>query len=170
KHSLEAAALLAEAEGVRAVILSDAMEGEAREVARVHGALAREVHANDRPFPVPVVMLSGGETTVTLRGSGKGGRNSEFALALATKIDGLDGVFALAADTDGIDGSESNAGAFVTGSTVNRLRTIGVDTKSCLANNDAWSAFDLLGDLFHTGPTGTNVNDFRAIFIEGPSK
>ncbi|MEE9313016.1 MAG: glycerate kinase [Rhizobiaceae bacterium] len=170
KHSLEAAVKVAKEQGVEAVILSDAIEGEAREVALVHGAIAREIIANNRPFTAPVVLLSGGETTVTLRGSGKGGRNSEFTLALALSLDGTEGVCALAADTDGIDGSEDNAGAFVDGGTAARLRLMGMDPTSCLTNNDAWSAFDLLGDLFMTGPTGTNVNDFRAIYIEGSNK
>jgi hydroxypyruvate reductase len=163
--SLEAAAAAAEARGVRAVILSDAMEGESREIARAHGAIAREVATNARPFAAPVVMLSGGETTVTLRGKGgKGGRNSEFALGLTRDIEGLP-VAALAADTDGIDGSEDNAGAFADGSTRSRLRAAGRDPDALLAANDAWSAFDAVGDLFVTGPTGTNVNDFRAILV-----
>ncbi len=162
--SLEAAAARAVAMGVPAVILSDAMEGEAREVGRVHAALAREVAARGRPFPRPVVMLSGGETTVTLRGRGKGGRNSEFLLALALAAEGV-GFAGLAADTDGIDGSQDNAGAFADGGSMARLRAQGVDPAALLSGNDAWTAFDLLGDLFVTGPTGTNVNDFRAILV-----
>ena len=162
--SLEAAAAQAVAMGVPAVILSDAMEGEAREVGRVQAALAREVAARGRPFVRPVVMLSGGETTVTLRGQGRGGRNSEFLLALALAAEGVN--FAgLAADTDGIDGSEDNAGAFADGGSMARLRALGADPAALLAGNDAWTAFDLLGDLFVTGPTGTNVNDFRAILL-----
>jgi len=164
--SLEAAAAEAQAQGVAAAILSDAIEGEARDVARVHGAMAREIAARGRPFAVPVVLLSGGETTVTLRGRGKGGRNSEFALSLAQDIEGLAGVTVLAADTDGIDGSEANAGAFADGGTRARLRAAGRDPAAMLADNDAWTAFDALGDLFVTGPTGTNVNDFRAVLIE----
>lgn len=163
--SLEAAAARAQAQGVAAAILSDAIEGEAREVARVHGAMAREIAARGRPFAAPVVLLSGGETTVTLRGRGKGGRNSEFALSLSQDIEGLAGVAALAADTDGIDGSEDNAGAFADGSTRARLRAAGRDPAAMLADNDAWTAFDAIGDLFVTGPTGTNVNDFRAVLI-----
>ncbi|PJA60438.1 MAG: glycerate kinase, partial [Rhodobacterales bacterium CG_4_9_14_3_um_filter_71_31] len=154
--SLEAAAAEAEAQGVAAAILSDAIEGEAREVARVHGAMAREIAERGRPFAAPVVLLSGGETTVTLRGRGKGGRNSEFALSLAQDIEGLAGVTALAADTDGIDGSEDNAGAFADGGTRARLRAAGRDPAALLADNDAWTAFDALDDLFVTGPTGTN--------------
>ncbi len=162
--SLEAAAARAAAAGVPAVILSDAIEGEARDVARVHAAIAREVATRSRPFARPVVILSGGETTVTLRGRGRGGRNSEFLLALALGIEGLP-IAALAADTDGIDGSEDNAGAFADGGSMARLRALGLDPAAMLAGNDAWFAFAALGDLFVPGPTGTNVNDFRAILI-----
>ncbi|GLK64564.1 glycerate kinase type-2 family protein [Paracoccus kondratievae] len=162
--SLEAAAARAGAAGIPAVILSDAIEGEARDVARVHAAIAREVATQDRPFTPPVAILSGGETTVTLRGNGKGGRNSEFLLAFGLAIEGLP-IAALAADTDGIDGSEDNAGAFADGDSAARLRTLGCDPAAMLAGNDTWSAFAALGDLFAPGPTGTNVNDFRAILV-----
>ncbi len=163
--SLEAAQVAAAAQGWQALILSDSIEGEAREVARVHAALAREIAGRDRPFPRPVILLSGGETTVTLRGKGKGGRNSEFLLSLALALDGIEGVHALAADTDGIDGSEDNAGGFIDGGTVSRIRAAGSDPRQLLEGNDAWTALDLAGDLLVTGPTGTNVNDFRAILI-----
>jgi hydroxypyruvate reductase len=163
--SLDAAATEAMRQGIEAVILSDAIEGEAREVGGVHAAVAREVARRDRPFRKPVVILSGGETTVTIRGKGKGGRNSEFLLAFALGIDGADGIHALAADTDGIDGSEDNAGAFCDGTTVARLREKGRDARAYLADNDAWSAFNAISDLFVPGPTGTNVNDFRAILV-----
>ncbi|RUV50630.1 glycerate kinase, partial [Mesorhizobium sp. M7A.F.Ca.MR.228.00.0.0] len=163
--SLEAAAAEAKRQGVEAVILSDAIEGEAREVGGVHAAIAREVAMHNRPFPKPVLILSGGETTVTLRAKGKGGRNSEFLLAFAIGANGVDGIHALAADTDGIDGSEDNAGAFADGSTVSRMRAAGVDAKAMLAGNNAWTAFNAVGDLFVPGPTGTNVNDLRAILI-----
>lgn len=163
--SLEAAAALARSLGVEAAILSDAIEGESRDVASVHAAIAREVLAKDRPFQKPVVILSGGETTVTLRGKGgKGGRNGEFALAMALAIQGHD-MHLLAADTDGIDGSEDNAGAFADGKTVERLRAAGFDPRRLLDGNDSYSGFAAIGDLFETGPTGTNVNDFRAILI-----
>lgn len=162
--SLEAAAAQAEAAGVPAVILSDAIEGEARDVGRVHAAIAREVAARGRPFARPVVILSGGETTVTLRAKGRGGRNSEFLLALALAAEGVP-MAALAADTDGIDGTEANAGAFADGTTASRLREAGRDPAALLAGNDAYTAFEVLGDLFAPGPTGTNVNDFRAILI-----
>lgn len=163
--SLDAAAEAARKQGVETVILSDAIEGEAREVGGVHAAIAREVATRNRPFSKPVLILSGGETTVTLRAKGKGGRNSEFLLAFAIGIDGLEGIDALAADTDGIDGSENNAGAFADGSTVSRMHGVGVDAKAMLAGNNAWTAFNSVGDLFVPGPTGTNVNDLRAILI-----
>ncbi|WEK06825.1 MAG: glycerate kinase [Candidatus Devosia phytovorans] len=164
--SLEAAADLARQRGVEAAILSDSIEGESRDVAQVLAAMAREVVTRNRPFTKPVVLLSGGETTVTLRGKGgRGGRNAEFLLAFAIAIDGVEGITALAADTDGIDGSEDNAGAFADGQTATRLRKAGIDPLVALANNDAWSAFDAIGDLLVTGPTGTNVNDFRAILV-----
>jgi len=163
--SLEAAAAEAKRQGIEAVILSDAIEGEAREVGSVHAAIAREVAARNRPFRKPVLILSGGETTVTLKAKGKGGRNSEFLLAFAIGVDGVEGIHALAADTDGIDGSEDNAGAFCDGTTVSRMRAAGVDAKAMLAGNDAWTAFNAVGDLFVPGPTGTNVNDLRAILV-----
>ncbi len=163
--SLEAAAEAARGQGVPAVILSDSVEGEARESAHLHAAIAREVKRRGRPFAAPVVILSGGETTVTLRGTGKGGRNSEFALSMAVDLSGARGIHVLAADTDGIDGSEDNAGAFADGSSVARLAATGLDAQRLLADNDAWSAFAAIGDLFVTGPTGTNVNDFRAILV-----
>ncbi|MFK3966666.1 glycerate kinase [Ensifer adhaerens] len=164
--SLEAAAAEARAAGIDAIILSDAIEGEARDVGGVHAAIAREVAGRGRPFTKPVVVLSGGETTVTIRGKGKGGRNSEFLLALALGIDGAKGVSALAADTDGIDGSEDNAGAFADDTTIARLAAQRLDAAAFLQKNDSWSAFDALGDLFKPGPTGTNVNDFRAILVQ----
>lgn len=163
--SLEAAAEAACDQGIEAVILSDSIEGEAREIAKMHAALALEIANRDRPFHKPVVLLSGGETTVTLAGNGKGGRNTEFLLSFAAEIDGISGVSALAADTDGIDGSQDNAGAFADGSSIARMREKGIDPIALLLNNDAWSAFDAIGDLFVPGPTGTNVNDLRAILI-----
>ncbi|WP_394886928.1 glycerate kinase [Mesorhizobium sp. AaZ16] len=164
--SLEAAAAEARKHGIETVILSDSIEGEARDVGSVHAAIAREIAIRDRPFRKPVLVLSGGETTVTLRAKGKGGRNSEFLLAFALGIDGVAGAHALAADTDGIDGSEDNAGAFADGSSVARMRAAGVAAKAMLAGNNAWTAFNAVGDLFVPGPTGTNVNDLRAILIQ----
>lgn len=164
--SLEAAAAQAKEHGIEPAILSDAIEGESRDVAQVHAAIAREVLGHNRPFSKPVVILSGGETTVTLRAKGgRGGRNGEFALAMALAINGQEGIHLLAADTDGIDGSEDNAGAFVDGGTVKRLRAAGLDARRLLDGNDSYSGFAAVGDLFETGPTGTNVNDFRAILI-----
>lgn len=163
--SLEAAAAEAKRQGIEAVILSDSIEGEAREVGSVHAAIAREIVTRNRPFRKPVLLLSGGETTVTLRAKGKGGRNTEFLLSFALGIDGFDGIHALAADTDGIDGSEDNAGAFCDGETVPRMRASGIDARAMLAANNAWTAFDAVDDLFVPGPTGTNVNDLRAILV-----
>jgi len=163
--SLQAAADLAGRHGITAHILSDSIEGEARDVALVHAAVAREMIGRDRPFTRPALLLSGGETTVTLRAKeGRGGRNGEFALALALATDGLN-LTALLADTDGIDGSETNAGAFIDGSTARRLRGAGLDGRRLLSENDSFTGFEKLGDLFVTGPTGTNVNDFRAILV-----
>jgi glycerate 2-kinase len=162
--SLEAAALKAQSLGIPAVILSDAMEGEARDVGRVHAAILKEVALRNRPFTRPIVILSGGETTVTLRAKGRGGRNTEFLLALALAAEGVP-FTALAADTDGIDGTHDNAGAFADGQSMMRLRKAGYDPAALLSINDAWQAFEALGDLFVTGPTGTNVNDFRGILI-----
>ena len=163
--SLEAAAAEAKRLGVEAVILSDSIEGEAREVGSVHAAIAREVATKNRPFEKPVLILSGGETTVTLRAKGKGGRNSEFLLSFAIGVAGVEGIDALAADTDGIDGSEDNAGAFCDGSSVQRMLSAGVDADDMLAANNAWTAFAAVDDLFVPGPTGTNVNDLRAILV-----
>ncbi len=164
--SLDAAAEVVGAAGFTPAILSDSIEGEARDVGRVMAAMAREVRARARPFTPPVALLSGGETTVTLRGkSGRGGRNSEFLLAFALAIEGLEGIAAMAADTDGIDGSEDNAGAFADGQSAARMRAAGIDPAGALARNDAWGAFAAAGDLLLTGPTGTNVNDLRVILI-----
>ena len=161
--SLEAAAAVAREAGITPVILGDAVEGESRTVARVQAGIARETDAGDKP----VVLLSGGETTVTIRGRGRGGPNAEFLLALALALDGAPGIHAIACDTDGIDGSEDNAGARIAPDTLARARAAGVDLQAMLENNDAWSAFSALGDLVVTGPTLTNVNDFRAILITG---
>jgi hydroxypyruvate reductase len=163
--SLDAAAAEARRQGIAAHILSDAIEGEARDVGQVMAALCKEIVLRDRPFRRPALLLSGGETTVTVRGTGKGGRNSEFLLALAIALDGTDGIAAIACDTDGIDGSEDNAGAVADGASAARMRAAGIDPRAALANNDAYSAFAAIGDVVVTGPTGTNVNDFRAVLI-----
>jgi len=164
--SLEAAAAVARKAGVHPVILGDSIEGEAREVAIVHAGIARQVRMHDQPAPRPALLLSGGETTVTMRGHGRGGRNAEFLLALAVALQGAPGVHAIAGDTDGIDGSEDNAGALIGPGTLARAVARGIDAKARLADNDAYGFFEALGDLVVTGPTLTNVNDFRAILVD----
>jgi glycerate 2-kinase len=168
QDALEAAAALARARGFAPIILGDAIEGEAREVAKVHAGIARQIARHGQPAPAPAVILSGGETTVTVRGSGRGGRNVEFLLALAVALDGHPGIHAAAFDTDGIDGTEDNAGAILRPDTLARAAALGLDAKAFLANNDGYSFFKALGDLVVTGPTRTNVNDFRAILVERP--
>jgi glycerate 2-kinase len=163
--SLEAAAETARKAGVMPVVLGDAIEGEAREVAMVHAGIARQVKRHGQPARVPCVLLSGGETTVTVRGKGRGGRNAEFLLALAVALGGESGIHALAGDTDGVDGTEDNAGAIVTPDTLMRAAARQLDAKKMLADNDGYSFFSGIGDLVVTGPTLTNVNDFRAILI-----
>ena len=158
--SLEAAAALARSAGVEPIILGDAIEGEARDVGR---AMAKEALA--RRGSGPVVLLSGGETTVTVKGKGRGGRNMEFLAGLAVALKGAAGIFALAGDTDGIDGSEDNAGAIVTSDTLARAIAKGLDAAALLDANDSYRLFAALGDLVVTGPTLTNVNDFRAILV-----
>jgi glycerate 2-kinase len=165
--SLEAAAARARAAGVAPIILGDALEGEAREVAKVLAGIALQVRRHGQPAPPACVLLSGGETTVTVRGKGRGGRNAECLLALALHLNGAAGLSALAADTDGIDGSEDNAGALALPDSLARARAKGLDAKAMLADNDGYGFFAALGDLVITGPTLTNVNDFRAILIEG---
>ena len=165
RHALEAAADLARAAGVTPYILSDEMEGESRDVALVHAAMARQVALHGQPFARPCVILSGGETTVTVRGRGRGGRNAEFLLSFATAVDGTAGIFALACDTDGIDGSEDNAGALYTPDSMARAKQQGLRARDMLANNDGYGFFSALDDLIVTGPTRTNVNDFRAILV-----
>jgi glycerate 2-kinase len=168
--SLEAAAEIARQAGVTPLILGNAIEGEAREVGRVMGGIARQAALYGQPAPPPVVLLSGGETTVTVRGNGRGGRNVEFLLALAIELEGLPGVFGLAADTDGIDGSEEAAGAIITPDTLMRAESLGVRAKERLAHNDGHGFFEALRDQVITGPTLTNVNDFRAILVTGKQK
>ncbi|HEX7952664.1 MAG TPA: glycerate kinase [Burkholderiales bacterium] len=163
--SLEAAAQVALKAGITPVILGDAIEGEAREVAIVHAGIARQVRRHGQPAGVPCVLLSGGETTVTVRGKGRGGRNAEFLLALAVALGGEPGIHALAGDTDGVDGTEDNAGALLTPDSLARGAQRNLDAKRMLADNDGYSFFSGLGDLVVTGPTLTNVNDFRAILV-----
>jgi hydroxypyruvate reductase len=166
QDSLLAAAKTAESSGVTPLILGDALEGEAREVGQVMAGIAHSVRRHGHPLQPPAVLLSGGETTVTVHGNGRGGRNLEFLLSLGIALDGAEGVYALAADTDGIDGTEDNAGAFLDAQTLDRVRAEGLDPKDRLRDNDAWSVFAAAGSLIRTGPTRTNVNDFRAIFID----
>jgi glycerate 2-kinase len=164
--SLEAAAAAARGFGVLPMILGDAIEGEAREVAKVMAGIALQTRRHGQPAPAPCVLLSGGETTVTVRGSGRGGRNAEFLLALAITLQGAEGIHAIAGDTDGIDGSETNAGASIAPDSLARAAAAGLDAKAMLADNDAHGFFDRLGDLVVSGPTHTNVNDFRAILVQ----
>lgn len=164
--ALESAAQVARAAGYTPMILGDALEGESRDVALVHAGIVRQVLRHRQPLPAPCVLLSGGETTVTVRGSGRGGRNVEFLLGLAVALDGAPGVYALAGDTDGIDGAEEVAGAIVTPDTLARGAAAGVDAKKALADNDGHGFFEAVDDRVITGPTLTNVNDFRAILIE----
>ncbi len=165
-RSLEAAAEVFRAAGIPPAILGDTITGEAAEVAKVMAALAREVRLHGSPFKPPVALISGGECTVTVRGAqGRGGRCSEFLLALAVELEGVDSVHALAADTDGIDGSEDNAGALLQPDSMARARSKGLDARRLLAANDSYGFFATLGDLLVTGPTYTNVNDYRAIVI-----
>lgn len=163
--SLEAAATVARSAGITPVILGDAIEGESREVALVHAGIARQVRRHGQPAKAPCVLLSGGETTVTVRGRGRGGRNAEFLIALAVALGGEPGVYALAGDTDGVDGTEDNAGAILTPDALARAAARNLDAKAMLADNDGYSFFSGLGDLVVTGPTLTNVNDFRAILV-----
>lgn len=164
--ALAAAAREASARGLMPLVLGDAIEGEAREAARVLGGIALSCAAHGVPLAGPCVLLSGGETTVTVRGHGRGGRNAEFLLGLALALGGHGRIHAIACDTDGIDGSEDNAGALLLPDTPARASAAGIDLRARLTENDAYGVFDALGDLVITGPTRTNVNDFRAILIE----
>lgn len=166
QNVLRAAEAFFQSQGIVTAILGDSITGESREVAKVMGGIARQVQAHGHPWPCPVAILSGGETTVTVRGNGKGGRNVEFLLSLAIDLNGAAGIHALAADTDGIDGSEDNAGAVLGPDTLDRGRKAGMKALAYLENNDAYTFFKGLDDLLVTGPTLTNVNDYRAILIE----
>jgi glycerate 2-kinase len=171
QQALEAAADAARAMGLNAYILSDEIEGESREVGKVHAALARAAAKGQGPFQKPCVILSGGETTVTIKpqaagtARGRGGRAGEFCMGLAQALQGQPGVWALAADTDGIDGVEDNAGAQVAPDTLERALALGLKVDAYLQRNDAYGYFEALGDLVITGPTHTNVNDFRAMLV-----
>jgi hydroxypyruvate reductase len=166
QDALEAAAQVARDAGFRPLILGNAIEGEARDVGLVHAGIAKQAAGYGQPAEPPCVLISGGETTVTVRGGGRGGRNAEFLLSLAVALDGHARIAAIAADTDGIDGSADNAGAFLLPDSLERAVQTGLSLPAHLANNDAYSVFARLGDLLITGPTLTNVNDFRAILID----
>jgi hydroxypyruvate reductase len=163
--SLQAAASFFIGHDIHPALLGDSVTGEAREVAKVYGALAREVKQHGLPYQPPVALISGGETTVTVRGRGRGGRNAEFLLALALDLNGAGGIHALACDTDGIDGSEDNAGAVLAPDSLERAAKKKLDAARLLAGNDAYAFFSPLGDLVVTGPTRTNVNDYRVILV-----
>ncbi len=163
--SLEAAAAVARDAGVTPLILGDSLEGESRDVALVHAGIAKQVVRHGQPAATPCVLLSGGETTVTVRGNGRGGRNVEFLLALAVALEGHPRIHAVACDTDGVDGTEDNAGALLAPDTLARAEALGLRAKDFLANNDGYTFFSKLESLIYTGPTLTNVNDFRAILI-----
>jgi glycerate 2-kinase len=165
QKSLQAAAAVAIAHCITPFILGDSLEGEAREVGFVMAGIALHVRRFNQPLPAPCVIISGGETTVTVKGNGAGGRNVEFLMALALKLNGAAGISALAADTDGVDGARDVAGAFIATDTLSRARGMGIDPWASLANNDGHGFFEALGDQIITGPTLTNVNDFRAVFI-----
>jgi hydroxypyruvate reductase len=166
QDGLDAAAGLARARGWPAHILSDAMEGNAADLALAHAAIARQVRRHGQPFAAPCIVLSGGEATVTVKGRGRGGRNTEFALALAIALDGEAGIYALSAGTDGLDGSGDAAGAYIGPATLAQARSSGLDPGAYLADNDSFSFFDALGGTVVTGPTHTNINDVRAVLIE----
>jgi hydroxypyruvate reductase len=166
--AVDAAQVKARELGYKTLVLSTTIEGETREVAGVHAAVAREIHASGRPVRTPACVISGGETTVTLRGNGKGGRNQEFVLAAALAIDGMGSTVILSGGTDGTDGPTDAAGAICDGNTVSRARKLGLDPAAHLTNNDAYPFFDRIGDLLRTGPTNTNVMDIRLILAGAP--
>lgn len=165
RQSLQAAADYFRSHGITPAILGDSVTGEAREVAKVYGALAREVRRHGTPWPAPVALISGGECTVTVHGKGRGGRCAEFLLSLAIDLDGAADIHALACDTDGIDGSEDNAGAMLTPDALHRAERKHLSAATLLDQNDAYRFFEATGDLIVTGPTRTNVNDYRAILV-----
>ncbi len=167
--ALEAAARVAREAGVTPHILGDSLEGEARDLGKTLAGIARQVALRGQPFSAPCVLLSGGETTVTVRGQGRGGRNVECLLAMALALDGLPGVHALAGDTDGVDGQEEIAGATIAPDTLARAWALGLSPRASLDDNDGHGFFGALGDAVVTGPTLTNVNDFRALIIDGPT-
>ncbi len=166
--SLEAAARVASHAGYRPLILGDAIEGEAREVGKVMAGIARQAVVHGQPVPPPCALISGGETTVTVKGTGRGGRNVEFLLSMAVELNGLARIYAIAGDTDGADGAEEVAGAIITPDSLDRAGRLGLAARAALADNDGHGFFGALGDQVVTGPTLTNVNDFRAVLIGAP--
>jgi hydroxypyruvate reductase len=164
-QSLQAAADYFRAKGITPAILGDSVTGEAREVAKVYGAMARAITEHNAPWRPPVALISGGECTVTVRGKGRGGRCAEFLLSLALDLDGAANIHALACDTDGIDGSEDNAGALLMPDALERAARKHINPAALLDSNDAYRFFEITGDLVVTGPTRTNVNDYRVILI-----
>jgi glycerate 2-kinase len=164
-QSLQAAAQFFRVHDITPVVLGDTVTGEASEVAKVYAAMVREIRLHGQPFKTPVALISGGECTVTVRGNGRGGRCAEFLISLAVELNGMPGVYALAADTDGIDGTEDNAGALLLPDSQARAEALGLNAAKMLANNDGYSYFAALDDLIITGPTRTNVNDYRVILI-----
>ena len=165
QQSLQAAAQAVSEAGMKPLILGDSLEGESRDAGKIHAETALQIQKNCKPVSPPAVILSGGETSVTVQGSGRGGPNTEFTLALLQELRGQDGIWAIACDTDGIDGTEDNAGAFISPESLRKSEELGLDPSGFLSNNDSYSFFYELGDLVSPGPTMTNVNDFRAILV-----
>ena len=168
KQSLEAASRAVSEAGIKSLILGDNLQGESRDVGKIHAETALQIQKNGNPLSPPAVILSGGETSVTVKGSGRGGPNTEFTLSLLQELRGQDGIWAIACDTDGIDGTEDNAGAFISPESFKKSKKLGLDPSDYLSNNDSYSFFHKLGDLVSPGPTMTNVNDFRAILVLPP--
>jgi hydroxypyruvate reductase len=166
RQAVDAAAKQARELGFHTIVLSTFVEGETRDVARVHAAIVKEILTSGRPVKRPACVISGGETTVTIRGTGLGGRNQEFALAAAIDIAGLENVVILSAGTDGSDGPTDAAGAIADGATLTRAGRLGLNAAQFLANNDSYHFFEPLGDLIKTGPTGTNVMDVRVLLVK----
>jgi len=168
KQSLQAASLAAREAGITPLILGENLQGESRDVGKIHAETALQIQKNGNPLSPPAVILSGGETSVTVKGSGRGGPNTEFTLSLLQELRGQDGIWAIACDTDGIDGTEDNAGAFISPESFKKSEKLGLDPSDYLSNNDSYSFFHELGDLISPGPTMTNVSDFRAILVLPP--
>ncbi len=168
KQSLQAVSRAVSEAGIKPLILGENLEGESRDLAKIHAETALQIQKNGNPLSPPTVILSGGETSVTVKGSGRGGPNTEFTLSLLQELRGQDGIWAIACDTDGIDGTEDNAGAFISPESFKKSEKLGLDPSEYLSNNDSYSFFHELGDLVSPGPTMTNVNDFRAVLVLPP--